>query len=69
MARRDGIPDGWVEAAKNSPVYKLAVEWKLALPLRLAGRGYRHRPFGSGSDGIGHCGPGMVDGTPYGDVS
>ncbi|WP_020087508.1 nitrate reductase subunit beta [Hyphomicrobium zavarzinii] len=32
-ARRDGIPDGWVEAAKNSPVYKLAVEWKLALPL------------------------------------
>ncbi len=33
QARKDGIPDNWLEAAKNSPVYKMAVEWKVALPL------------------------------------
>lgn len=33
QARRDGIPDNWLEAAKNSPVYKMAVDWKVALPL------------------------------------
>jgi len=27
-----GIPEGFIEAAQRSPVYKLAVEWKLALP-------------------------------------
>ncbi len=32
-ARRDGIPDDWVEAARRSPVYQLAVRWRLALPL------------------------------------
>jgi nitrate reductase beta subunit len=33
QARKDGIPDNWLDAAKNSPVYKMAVEWKVALPL------------------------------------
>ncbi len=33
QARADGIPDNWLEAARNSPVYKMAVEWKVALPL------------------------------------
>ncbi|MGH8547411.1 MAG: nitrate reductase subunit beta [Methylococcales bacterium] len=32
-ARRDGVPDSWLESAKKSPVYKLAVDWKLAFPL------------------------------------
>ncbi len=33
QARRDGIPDSVIESAQQSPVYKLAVDWKLALPL------------------------------------
>jgi hypothetical protein len=33
QARIDGIPDNWMEAARNSPVYKMAVQWKVALPL------------------------------------
>ncbi len=33
QARADGIPDAWMEAARKSPVYKMAVEWKVALPL------------------------------------
>ncbi len=32
-ARAEGIPENWLEAARNSPVYKLAIDWKLALPL------------------------------------
>jgi nitrate reductase beta subunit len=32
-ARRDGVPEPWIEAAKSSPVYKMAMEWKVALPL------------------------------------
>jgi len=33
QARADGIPDSVLEAAQQSPVYKLAMDWKLALPL------------------------------------
>ena len=33
QARIDGISDSWMEAARNSPVYKMAVQWKVALPL------------------------------------
>ncbi|HMA32622.1 MAG TPA: 4Fe-4S dicluster domain-containing protein, partial [Casimicrobiaceae bacterium] len=33
QARRDGVPAAWLEAAKASPVYKMAVDWKVALPL------------------------------------
>jgi nitrate reductase beta subunit len=32
-ARKEGIPDSWLEAAVHSPTYKLAIDWKLALPL------------------------------------
>jgi len=33
QARRDGVPDAWLDAAKRSPVYKMAMQWKIALPL------------------------------------
>lgn len=33
QARKDGIGEDWLEAAQNSPVYKLAIEYKLAFPL------------------------------------
>ncbi len=32
-ARKQGIPDNFITAAQNSPVYKMAVEWKVAFPL------------------------------------
>ena len=32
-ARGDGVPDAWLKAAQDSPVYKMALEWKVALPL------------------------------------
>ncbi|MEK4712370.1 nitrate reductase subunit beta [Sporosarcina sp. FSL K6-5500] len=33
QARKDGISEEWIEGAQNSPVYKLAIEYKLAFPL------------------------------------
>lgn len=33
QARKDGIPDNVLQAAQASPVWKLAMDWKLALPL------------------------------------
>jgi nitrate reductase beta subunit len=33
QARRDGLADDWLEAAQRSPVYALAVEHRVALPL------------------------------------
>ena len=33
QARLDGIADAWMEAARRSPVYKMAVDWQVALPL------------------------------------
>jgi nitrate reductase beta subunit len=33
QARNDGVPDAWLEAAKKSPVYKMAMDWKIAFPL------------------------------------
>jgi len=33
QARRDGVPEAWLEAARNSPVYRMAVDWRIALPL------------------------------------
>jgi nitrate reductase beta subunit len=33
QARKDGIPEAWIEGAKNSPVWKMAMDWKVALPL------------------------------------
>jgi nitrate reductase beta subunit len=33
QARKDGVPDSVIESAQKSPVYKLAMDWQLALPL------------------------------------
>jgi len=33
QARKDGIPESWLEAARKSPVWKMAMEWKIAFPL------------------------------------
>ena len=32
-AKLVGIPDAWLAAAKTSPVYKMAIDWKIAFPL------------------------------------
>jgi len=32
-ARKHGIPESWITAAQKSPVYKMAMEWKIAFPL------------------------------------
>ena len=33
QARKDGVPEAWLDSAKTSPVYKMAMEWKVAFPL------------------------------------
>jgi len=33
QARADGVPENWLEAARHSPVWKMAMEWKVAFPL------------------------------------
>jgi nitrate reductase beta subunit len=33
QASRDGIPEDWLEAAERSPIWKLAMDWRIALPL------------------------------------
>lgn len=32
-AKEEGIPDEWIEAAQRSPLYKMIIDWKIALPL------------------------------------
>lgn len=32
-ARRDGVPEDWIEAAQKSPIWKMAMEWKIAFPM------------------------------------
>ena len=32
-ARQGGIPDEWIRAAQESPIWKMAMEWKVAFPL------------------------------------
>ena len=32
-AEKQGIPHNVLEAAKNSPIYKMAIDWKIAFPL------------------------------------
>ncbi len=32
-ARRDGVPEDWIEAARKSPIWKMAMEWKIAFPM------------------------------------
>jgi nitrate reductase beta subunit len=33
QARRDGVPEAWLEGARRSPIWKMAMEWKVAFPL------------------------------------
>jgi nitrate reductase beta subunit len=33
QARADGVSHAWLEAAKKSPVWKMAMDWKVAFPL------------------------------------
>jgi nitrate reductase beta subunit len=33
QARKDGVPESWLQAAQASPVHKMVVDWKVALPL------------------------------------
>jgi nitrate reductase beta subunit len=33
QARKDGIPENWILGAQKSPVYKMAMEWRVAFPL------------------------------------
>ncbi len=33
QARRDGVPESWLKGAQASPVYKMAMDWKIAFPL------------------------------------
>ncbi len=32
-ARDDGIPEDWIKAAQESPIWKMAMEWRVAFPL------------------------------------
>ena len=32
-AKEEGIPMEWIEAAQKSPIYKMIIDWKIALPL------------------------------------
>lgn len=32
-ARKQGIPEEWLIAAQQSPIYKMIIDWKIALPL------------------------------------
>ena len=33
QALADGVPQEWINAAEKSPVYKMAMDWKIAFPL------------------------------------
>ncbi len=33
LAKESNISDEWIDAAQKSPIYKMAVEWKIAFPL------------------------------------
>jgi nitrate reductase beta subunit len=33
QALADGVPQAWLDAARRSPIYKMAVKWRVALPL------------------------------------
>lgn len=32
-AKKQGIPEEWIKAAQESPIYKMIIDWKIALPL------------------------------------
>jgi nitrate reductase beta subunit len=33
QARMDGVPENWIDAAQRSPIWKMAMDWKVAFPL------------------------------------
>jgi len=33
QALADGVPQGWIDAAQRSPVWKMAMDWKIAFPI------------------------------------
>jgi nitrate reductase beta subunit len=33
QARIDGVQESWIESARKSPIWKMAMEWKIAFPL------------------------------------
>jgi nitrate reductase beta subunit len=33
QARKDGVPEDWLEAARKSPIWKMAMDWKIAFPM------------------------------------
>ena len=33
QARQDGVPEAWLISAKRSPIWKMAMDWKVAFPL------------------------------------
>ncbi len=33
QARKDGVPEAWLEGARRSPIWKMAMDWKIAFPL------------------------------------
>ncbi|MBC8493907.1 MAG: nitrate reductase subunit beta [bacterium] len=33
QALEDGVPQSWIDAAQNSPVYKMVMDWKIAFPI------------------------------------
>ncbi len=33
QARKDGVPEDWIEAARQSPIWKMAVDWRIAFPM------------------------------------
>jgi nitrate reductase / nitrite oxidoreductase, beta subunit len=33
QALKDGVPQAWLDAARRSPTYKMAVQWRVAFPL------------------------------------
>ena len=32
-ARKESVPEEWIESARKSPIWKMAMEWKIAFPL------------------------------------
>ncbi|HLA35640.1 MAG TPA: nitrate reductase subunit beta, partial [Rhodocyclaceae bacterium] len=33
QALKDGVPQNWIDAAQKSPIYKMAIDWKIAFPM------------------------------------
>ncbi|KAG1432937.1 hypothetical protein G6F57_022562 [Rhizopus arrhizus] len=52
-AREQGIPESWLESARQSPVYKMAVQWRVAFPLHPE---YRSLPMVCRPDAAAHRG-------------